>query len=454
MPYIDEDNILRVSGRIDAASWLPYSARRPLILPAEHKFTELVVNHFHCQMKHQNVEATICEVRRQYWVPRLRRVLRKVISQCEICKLRTIKPFTSLMGPLPADRLTPYVRPFTYTWLDYFGPLTVTIGHRVEKRWVALFTCLVARAVHLEVAFDLSTDACILAIRNFINRRGVPVRICIDNGKNFIGADEQAKRFGEVFDCGRIQDELSTKSVEWVFNCPSNPSEGGVWERLVQCVKRVLQHTLKEVSPREYTLQCLVIEAENVVNSRPLTHLPVSVDQEEPLTPNHFLLGTANTAQTPSASESPLKLCTLRKQWRIARQLRDRFWKRWVSEYLPTLTRRSKWCQISEPIKPGDLVFICDRDMPRRQWCRGRVERVFEGADGVVNWPFSKLQVNRVDSRGRGCGRTRPENHANAPFTSSLHSSSEISCLCISIILNLSFSARGLFLKSYTSYIV
>lgn len=274
---------------------------------------------------------------------------------------------------------------------------------------MALFTCLSVRAIHLEVAYDLSTDACILAIRNFINRRGVPVRIRSDNGKNFVGADQHAKRFSEVFDCDRIHDELSNKSVEWVFNCPINPSEGGVWERMVQCVKRVLRHTLKEVSPREYTLQCLMIEAENVVNSRPLTHLPISVDQEEPLTPNHFLLGTANTAQTPSGSEPFQKLCTLRKQWRIARQLRDRFWKRWISEYLPTLTRRSKWCQVTEPLKEGDLVFICDRDMPRRQWCRGRVERVYQGVDGVVRRadvrtrsgvlrrPVSKLAVLEVE---------------------------------------------------------
>ncbi|XP_055915434.1 uncharacterized protein LOC129948452 [Eupeodes corollae] len=409
MPYVDEDDLLRVSGRIDAASWLPYSTRRPIILPPGHEFTKMVVDYYHCRMKHQNVEATIAEVRRLYWVPHIRQVLKKVISKCNTCKLKRIKPVTPLMGPLPEDRLTPFVRPFTYSGLDYFGPLTVTIGRRVEKRWVALFTCLSIRAIHLEVAYDLSTDACILAIRNFINRRGVPVRIRSDNGKNFVGADQHAKRFSEVFDCDRIHDELSNKGVEWVFNCPINPSEGGVWERMVQCVKKVLRHTLKEVSPREYTLQCLMIEAENVVNSRPLTHLPISVDQEEPLTPNHFLLGTANTAQTPSGSEPFQKLRTLRKQWRIARQLRDRFWKRWISEYLPTLTRRSKWCQVTEPLKEGDLVFICDRDMPRRQWCRGRVERVYQGVDGVVRRadvrtksgvlrrPVSKLAVLKVE---------------------------------------------------------
>ena len=83
-----------------------------------------------------------------------------------------------------------------------------------------------------------------------------------------------------------------------MFNCPANPSEGGVWERMVQCVNRVLRQTMKDVSPKEHVLQSLLIVVDNIVNSRPLTHLPISTHEEEPLTPNHFLLGSPNAALT------------------------------------------------------------------------------------------------------------------------------------------------------------
>ncbi|EDX15648.1 GD11938 [Drosophila simulans] len=73
----------------------------------------------------------------------------------------------------------------------------------------------------------------------------------------------------------KIQSELLSRSIEWAFNCPVNPSEGGVWERMVQC------------------------EAENDVNSRPLTHIPVDAEQEAPLTPNDLLKGVANLPDTP-----------------------------------------------------------------------------------------------------------------------------------------------------------
>ncbi|XP_037818591.1 uncharacterized protein LOC119608296 [Lucilia sericata] len=407
-PYFDENNLLRVSGRIDAASWLPLDARHPIILSPCHRFAQLFVAHVHNNMRHQNLEATIGEIRKRFWIPRLRKLLSKTTSNCNICKIRRAVPVAPFMGSLPSDRLTPYVRPFTYTGVDYFGPINVTVGRRHEKRWVALFTCLTIRAVHLEVAYDLSTDACILCIRNFINRRGTPLKIRSDNGKNFVGVNQEAQRFDEVFDLVKIEDELSTKGIEWQFNCPHNPAEGGVWERMVQCVKKVLRVTLKEVAPKEHTLQSFLIEAENIVNSRPLTHLPVSPEDEEPLTPNHFLLGSTNTAQTPEGIEIT-KPVVLKKQWRIARQLRDHFWKRWIIEYLPTLTRRSKWCEYTKPVAPGDLVLICDPAVSRRDWKRGRVINVFPGSDGVIRRadvqtssgilkrPVSKLAVLDLD---------------------------------------------------------
>ncbi|KAH8389059.1 hypothetical protein KR200_001004 [Drosophila serrata] len=179
----------------------------------------------------------------------------------------------------------------------------------------------------------------------------------------------------------RVSEILDSSKVShwrWVPTAENaaNPSEGGIWERMVQCVKRVLRHTLKEVAPREHVLESFLIEAENVVNSRPLTHLPV--------TPNDLLKGVANLPDTPGQGAELPKECSTRKHWRIARLLRDRPWKRWVLEYLPTLVRHEKWCRWTEPIRQGDMVFICDPALPRREWRKGIVEGVYNGADGVA----------------------------------------------------------------------
>ncbi|XP_043069089.1 uncharacterized protein [Drosophila bipectinata] len=376
-PYLDEDGVLRASGRIDDATCVPYNARRLIILSHEEALAEMIVQQHHEKMCHQNAEATIGSIRYKFWITNLRRLLRRVVSKCNVCKLRKARPTQPEMGPLPADRLEANGWPFLCdNWTS----------HREE------------------MAHDLSTDSCIIAIRNFMSRRGPVVRIRSDNGKNFVGADREAKRFSEVFEPAQIQGELSSKGVEWIFNCPANPAEGGAWERMVQCVKKVLAHTMKELAPKEYKLENLLIEAESMVNSRPLTHLPVTVDQEAPLTPNDLLKGASDIPDLPKDDgQEP---------------------KRWVHEYLPTLVRREKWCKRVEPIRRGDLVFICDPAIPRREWKRGVVEEVFTGKDGLPRRaavritdrakttmrPASKLAVldvvNAAASREWGCRGT------------------------------------------------
>lgn len=187
------------------------------------------------------------------------------------------------------------------------------------------------------------------------------------------------------------------RGMQWLFNCPANPSAGGCWERLVRSIKRVLKQSLKETAPRVETLRSYLLEAANIVNSRPLTHVPVSSIEEEPLTPNSFLLGETNAIQSPGPVDE--KLWTFRKQWRIANALKNHFWKRWIREYLPTLVKRTKDFDKTDPIKVGDLVIVCDDDVPRKHWTRGLVEKVFPGKDG---------QIRRVELRTNGRNLQRP----------------------------------------------
>lgn len=382
LPYLDDQQVMRMYGRADAAEVLPEDTRRPIVLPKDHGLTNLIIDYHHLRMQHQNLDAVICSVRQRFWIPQLRSLAKKRKTLCGLCKRNKMKPVAPIMGQLPSDRVTPYVRPFTFSGLDYFGPISVTIGRRNEKRWVALFTCLTTRAVHLELAADLSSDSCLLCIRNFINIRGVPVRLRSDNGTNFVGADKIIRDLTLNLNSEKVQQELAGKGIEWVFNSASHPEAGGCWERLVRCVKKVLEVTLKETAPKVETLRSVLLEAANIVNSRPLTHLPVDASSEEPLTPNHFLIGCANDTQTPG-DINDRELCS-RKQFRIAQQLKNRFWKRWVKEYLPDLTRRTKWTKEQPNLKVGDLVIICDDNVNSNRWRRGRVATVYPGPDGRV----------------------------------------------------------------------
>lgn len=157
---------MRSNGRLSNISALPTSARRHIILPPKHHVTKLILQHYHERFYHQKLETVIAAIRQKFWVVNIRGAMKRIRSNCQVCKNATAKPIPPLMAPLPELRTTPYMKAFTFTGVDYFGPVTVSIGRRTEKRWGALLTCLVTRAVHIEVAFDASTDSFFLCLMN------------------------------------------------------------------------------------------------------------------------------------------------------------------------------------------------------------------------------------------------------------------------------------------------
>jgi len=234
----------------------------------------------------------------------------------------------------------------------------------------------------LEIAHSLTTDSCIQAIRRFVARRGCPRRIYSDNGTNFVGAKNELEKFILELNQDDLIGECSTRGIYWYFNPPAAPHMGKSWERLVRTVKIALYSTLKEEAPRDEQLLTLMIEAENVVNSHPLTHVSINPEDEEALTPNHFLIGRSSNMQSMGGIGNESK--NPRELWKNMRALAHQFRERWVKEYLPTLLRRTKWHQPCEPLQTGDIVLIIDPSRHRSTWLKGIVTKVFPGKDGQV----------------------------------------------------------------------
>ena len=383
-PMLDDDGVVRLEGRLDHAEAAQESAKRPVILDPSHQFTRLLIHSYHEKARHQGQAAVLNELRQKYWILNGRAAVRRSWSVCQLCRNARSLPQVPVMAALPAYRLTPNVRAFSVSGVDYFGPFNVKVGRKTEKRYGVLFTCLVTRAVHLEVASSLTTSSCIMAIRRFISRRGFPKQIHSDNGTNLRGADRELKAALNEIDQNAIIGELTPKDISWRFNPPAAPHMGGAWERLVRSVKSILKVVLRDQSVTDETLCTVFAEAEAIVNSRPLTFVSVDPNDPEALTPNHFLLGSASVAHPPGEFNRG-DLC-LRKSWRTAQFMADQFWRRWVKEYLPEILRRTRWhrSQGDRPLAVGDVVVIADEKLPRGSWPLGRVTAVHPGADQRV----------------------------------------------------------------------
>lgn len=381
-PFLDGERVMRMHGRISACQYASTDAQNPIILPKDHHITKLIVKSYHQRYHHRNHETVLNELRQVFRIPKLRGVFRKVKADCQTCKIQRANPMPPPMADLPNGRLAAYTRPFSYVGVDYFGPMTVAVGRRNEKRWGVLITCLTIRAVHLEVAHSLSADSCIMALRTFMARRGVPIQIYSDRGTNFVAANKELSEALREMDQQQVIQEITSQHTEWTFIPPASPHMGGAWERLIQTVKANLQKMLPMRRPSDEVLRNTLAEIENLINSRPLTYVPVDDPDAPVLTPNHFILGSSSGLKPASRMDD--RALILRRSWRESQREADLFWQRWLRDYLPELTKRTKWFSDVKAIEVDDIVVIVDPDLPRNCWLKGRIIAVKQAKDGHV----------------------------------------------------------------------
>ena len=169
-PFIDDEGVLRVGGRLENAP-LVFASQHPALLPEEGRVTHLIIQDAHRQVLHSGMERTFTEVRLRYWPCRGRSLVKRVIRKCQQCKRRSCCPQIPKMADLPLSRFDDR-RAFSTVGVDYFGPMEVTRFRKTEKRYGVLFTCFASRAVLVELAHSLDTDSFLLALRRFVARRG------------------------------------------------------------------------------------------------------------------------------------------------------------------------------------------------------------------------------------------------------------------------------------------
>ncbi|XP_030759609.1 uncharacterized protein LOC115885007 [Sitophilus oryzae] len=379
-----KNGLICMNGRINKAVELPEETKNPIILSNKHLATKLLILMYHRRTGHGGVGITLNEIRQKFWILQARKTIKNVIRNCALCAIRKAKPRIPQMGQIPEFRLEKPMtqRPFTYTGIDMFGPYNVSIGRRRERRYGMLFTCLSVRAIHIELTETLNTDSTLLALRRFISRRAQPKMILCDNGGNFHSAAKELKSALKEIDYDKIERHLLAEEIEWRFIPPASPHIGGAWERMVKSVKSALKISLREQSPRPEVLETLMCEAEHIVNSRPLTYVSSSAEDPLSITPNHFLIGSSSIVKPPGLFID--QDWNIRKQWRISQKITEHFWTRWIKEYIPTLTKRTKWFQENKNLKIGDLVILMDDKFPKNNWPLGRVEKVYPGHDGKV----------------------------------------------------------------------
>jgi len=208
-------------------------------------------------------------IRRRFWILKGAEAVKAALRKCLTCKMRSFKPAEQIMADLPACRVTAGY-PFSVTGVDCFGPFSVREGRKTKKRYGCIFSCFKTRAVHIEVVHFLSIDSFLMALSRFVGRRGMPQEMFSDQGRNFVGAEVELRSLSDMFDGEPFRKELLARDIEWHFNPPYSSHRGGVWERQIRSIRRILGAVSREQVLTEESLSTFLVEAERVLNNRPL----------------------------------------------------------------------------------------------------------------------------------------------------------------------------------------
>ena len=141
---------------------------------------------------------------------------------------------------------------------------------------------------------------------------------------------------------------------------------GGAMEALLKITKRCLKAVVKYQLLHEDALDTLLIETESIVNSRPLISVSDDINDLEPLTPNHFLIGrlSPNTNFTNITEKN----VNSRTKWKSVQAATNMYWKGWIKEYLLLLTLQNKWTKHHENMKIRDMVTFEEDNIEQSKW--------------------------------------------------------------------------------------
>lgn len=386
-PFIDEDGILRVGGRLKN-SMLSFSESHPIILAKTSNLAKLLIRKAHFETLHGGCQLMMRYLRETYWIINLRNLVRQTIQECITCFRQKPVQSQQLMGDLPSPRVNPS-RPFSHTGVDYYGPFDIKQhkgrNAKSTKCYIAVFICLAVKAIHLELVSDLTTEAFLAAFRRFSSRRGHCSDIYSDQATNFKGASIILKYTFKrlIQDVEKeIAEILANDQVSWHFIPPSSPHFGGLWEAGVKSVKFHLKRIVQNQTLTFEEMSTLLAQIEATLNSRPLCPMTSDPDDISSLTPSHFLLGGL-PGHPPEDSLLSVPENRLNR-WQRIQKLNQDFWHRWKKDYLNRLQTRPKWLQTRPNIEKDALVLIKDDNLPPTKWMLARVKETHEGQDGLT----------------------------------------------------------------------
>ena len=364
-----------------------------IVLSPSHPITKKILTSYH-NINHKGVQTVVARSRIFYWIPQASKIVSSIKNKCFSCRLFNSEAMQQLMSPVPSYRTKP-APVWNHSMLDLFGPITVTdfVNQRTSRKtWAVIITCLNTRATWVYLAESYSTDHLLSVLRKHEARNGSPSEYHADLGRQIVGADRVIAQAIANIDQTQLENTAAKRGVKFVFGTPHFHAGQGAVERLIAEVKKSLKIIIKNKHLSFAEMDCLLSEASNHVNSRPLQLHPRAGDDGY-ICPNDIMFGRSDKSP-PSV---PVTETSLTKRAAHKQRIMDEFWDKWSSSYLQTLTKYHRWQTKHRNVTKGDVIMLLDKEHAKNKFCLGMVDSVKVDTDGQVRRCVVKYKIVSSD---------------------------------------------------------
>ena len=347
-----------------------------------------IVHKFHNKF-HKDIDTICTHVRREFWIPSLRRIAAQIDKNCKFCLILRKKVVSQMMGDLPMFISVPS-KPFENVNLDLFGPITikdsvVKRGARVRKKiWGILFVCCGTRAIYLDFAEDYSTSSVLHCLRRLMADKGNVSRITSDPGTQLKGAAKELKEVRQGWSEAELVRFGAQNGITWDFVMASSQHQNGSAEVMIKLCKGVMKALMSAIGTNVLFLNELLTvlkETANLCNERPIGLKPIQNTDTQFLSPNSLLLGRCSDRISSGPFQSKDSFQTDpnsdRTRFLLVQKITSQFWRNWTNLFFPTILRRQKWHHEARNIKIGDVCAVKDPNAFRGEWRMARVTETF-----------------------------------------------------------------------------
>ena len=102
-PFMDEEGLLRVGGRIHQ-SMESYDKRHSFIMPSKQRVTRMLIKYEHTHLLRSGPTLAEASLARRFAIVGARRTMREVTHRCAVCRRIAGTPCPQLPSQLPANR--------------------------------------------------------------------------------------------------------------------------------------------------------------------------------------------------------------------------------------------------------------------------------------------------------------------------------------------------------------